>query len=231
MPVLLGKVCILCCLQIRVDIFAKGVLVGVGYAGKVSSPLPIRFLQSASRLDQLPNSQCELAVVGRSNVGKSSLINALANRKKLAKTSKTPGATQLINVYELAPEGSGNWLVDLPGYGFAKAPKEEMERWRKMIEEYLLKSETLGGVILLIDSAIGPTPLDLQTVEWLDHIDLPYQFVATKEDKVRSSKRGARKTDLVKKLGVEKKDVLWVSAVSGAGIAQLRSEIVDFFSD
>tara|TARA_B100000953_G_C17932290_1_gene394255 strand:+ start:41 stop:634 length:594 start_codon:yes stop_codon:yes gene_type:complete len=197
----------------------------------VSSPLPIRFLQSASRLDQLPNRQLELAVVGRSNVGKSSLINALANRKKLAKTSKTPGATQLINVYELDPEGSGNWLVDLPGYGFAKAPKAEMERWRKMIEEYLLESKTLGGVILLIDSAVGPTALDLQTIEWLDHIDLPYQFIATKEDKVRSSKRGARKNDLVEKLEVEKKDVLWVSVMTGSGIPQLRSVILDFFSN
>ncbi len=197
----------------------------------MSSPLPIRFLQSASRLDQLPNRQLELAVVGRSNVGKSSLINALANRKKLAKTSKTPGATQLINVYELDPEGSGNWLVDLPGYGFAKAPKAEMERWRKMIEEYLLESKTLGGVILLIDSAVGPTALDLQTIEWLDHIDLPYQFIATKEDKVRSSKRGARKNDLVEKLEVEKKDVLWVSVMTGSGIPQLRSVILDFFSN
>ena len=197
----------------------------------MSSPLPIRFLQSASRLDQLPNRQLELAVVGRSNVGKSSLINALANRKKLAKTSKTPGATQLINVYELDPEGSGNWFVDLPGYGFAKAPKAEMERWRKMIEEYLLESKTLGGVILLIDSAVGPTALDLQTIEWLDHIDLPYQFIATKEDKVRSSKRGARKNDLVEKLEVEKKDVLWVSVMTGSGIPQLRSVILDFFSN
>ena len=196
----------------------------------MSSPLPIRFLQSASRLDQLPNSVLELAIVGRSNVGKSSLINALAHRKKLAKTSKTPGATQLINVYEFDPEGSGSWLVDLPGYGFAKAPKAEMDRWKQMIEEYLMKSDTLGAVILLIDSAVGPTSLDLQTIEWLDHIDLPYRFVATKEDKVRPSKRGARKNDLVKKLGTEKEDVLWVSANTGTGISELRSEIIEFFS-
>ena len=196
----------------------------------MSNPLPIRFLQSASRLDQLPSSVLELAIVGRSNVGKSSLINALAHRKKLAKTSKTPGATQLINVYELDPKGSGSWLVDLPGYGFAKAPKSEMDRWKQMIEEYLMQSDTLGAVILLIDSAVGPTSLDLQTIEWLDHIDLPYRYVATKEDKVRPSKRGARKDDLVKKLGTEKKDVLWVSANTGTGISELRSEIIEFFS-
>jgi GTP-binding protein len=195
----------------------------------MSSPLPISFLQSASRLGQLPDRQLELAIVGRSNVGKSSLINALANRKKLAKISKTPGATQLINIYELKPEGSGNWLVDLPGYGFAKAPKIEMERWQRMIEEYLLESSTLGAVILLIDSAVGPTPLDLQTIEWLDHIDLPYRFVATKADKVRSSKSAARKKDLLTKLNVKKEDVMWVSVVTGTGIPQLRSEIINFF--
>ena len=195
------------------------------------APLPLRFVQSASRLDQLPNSTVELAVIGRSNVGKSSLINALANRKKLAKTSKTPGRTQLINVFEMEPEGSGNWLVDLPGYGYAKAPKAEQERWRKMIEEYLTQSPTLGAVLTLIDGAVGPTPLDLQTIEWLDHIDLPYRFVATKADKVRPSKSKARRNDLTSKLGVKKSEVLWVSAETGAGIPDLRTEIRDFFDD
>ena len=152
------------------------------------APLPLRFVQSASRLSQLPESKVELAVIGRSNVGKSSLINALANRKKLAKTSKTPGATQLINIFELEPEGSGQWLVDLPGYGFAKAPKHEQERWRRMIEEYLTESPTLGAVLVLIDGAVGPTPLDLQTIAWLESVELPYRFVATKADKVKPSK-------------------------------------------
>lgn len=197
----------------------------------MSSPLPLRFLLSASRLGQLPEREVELAVVGRSNVGKSSLINALAHRKKLAKTSKTPGATQLINIYEYGAEGSGQWLVDLPGYGFAKAPKRELERWRRMIEEYLTESSTLGAVLVLIDGAIGPTELDLQNVGWLDHIDLPYRFVATKADKVKPSKSKARRTELITKLGVERSEVLWVSAETGAGIPELRREIVDFFAD
>lgn len=195
----------------------------------MSSPLPINFLRSAARLDQLPDRALELAFIGRSNVGKSSLINALANRKKLAKISKTPGATQLINVYELNPEGSGNWLVDLPGYGFAKAPKQEMERWRMMIEEYLIESPALGGVYVLIDSVIGPTALDLQTIEWLEHINLSYRFVATKVDKLRPSKSRGRRQDLVNKLGIEKSDVMWVSASNGSGIPQLRSEIINYF--
>ncbi|HJM29115.1 MAG: ribosome biogenesis GTP-binding protein YihA/YsxC [Acidimicrobiales bacterium] len=196
----------------------------------MSSPLPINFLQSAARLNQLPDRVLELAFIGRSNVGKSSLINALANRKKLAKISKTPGATQLINVYELNPEGSGNWLVDLPGYGYAKAPKQEMDRWRRMIEEYLIESPSLGGVYVLIDGVVGPTALDLQTIEWLEHIDLSYRFVATKVDKIRPSKSQGRRKDLVNKLGVEKKDVMWVSASTGSGIPQLRSEILDYFA-
>lgn len=201
---------------------------GAGTLRQVS-PLPLRFLRSASRLDQLGHRTVELAVIGRSNVGKSTLINALANRKNLAKTSKTPGATQLINVYEHGREDSGEWIVDLPGYGYANAPKREQERWRRMIEEYLTQSPTLGAVLLLIDGAVGPTPLDLQTIAWLDSIDLPYRFVATKADKVKPSKSKARRRDLVAKLGVEKSEVLWVSAARGTGIAELRTEITQFF--
>ncbi len=103
----------------------------------MSSPLDLEFLQSAAKLEQLPDARTELAVIGRSNVGKSSLINALANRKKLARTSKQPGATRLINVFELRPAGSGLWLVDLPGYGYAKTSRNEQERWKHMIDRYL----------------------------------------------------------------------------------------------
>ncbi len=194
-------------------------------------PLPIHFVQSASSLHQLPTSRRELAIIGRSNVGKSSLINALANRTKLAKTSKTPGATQLINIFELAPEGSGNWLVDLPGYGFAKAPRREITRWREMIEQYLTGSASLEAVLVLIDGAVGPTPLDLQTIDWLHHIDLPARFVATKADKVRPSKSKARRTEVLTLLEVERSDVLWVSASSGLGIDELRREILAFFAE
>ncbi|MEE9416772.1 MAG: ribosome biogenesis GTP-binding protein YihA/YsxC [Acidimicrobiales bacterium] len=195
----------------------------------MASPLHFEFLQSARRVDQLPASRIELAVVGRSNVGKSSLINALANRKKLAKTSKSPGATQLLNIFELQPSGSGLWLVDLPGYGFAKAPKSEQNKWKQMIEAYLTKRETLAGVLVLVDGAVGPTALDLQTIDWLQSIDLPYSFVATKSDKVRSTKRAKRRTELTSKLGVAKGDVRWVSAEKGTGIPELRGEILEFF--
>lgn len=191
----------------------------------MAGPLQLRFVQSASRFDQLPGSEAELAIVGRSNVGKSSLINALANRRELAKTSKTPGATRLINIFELQPEGSGRWLVDLPGYGFARVSHTERARWRGMIEQYLTNREQLVGVLLLIDGEIGPTKLDLQTVEWLGAIGVPLMFVATKIDKVGSSKRPKRKADLSSALGVEKDDVVWVSAAKNLGLDELRLEI------
>lgn len=193
--------------------------------GNVSGPLQLEFVMSGAKHSQLPSSLVEIAVAGRSNVGKSSLMNALANRKALAKTSKTPGATRLLNVYELQPEGSGKWVVDLPGYGYAKAPKHEQERWARMIENYLVERETLELVLLLVDGEVGPTGLDKQSLDWFRHIGLPVKIVATKQDKVKPSKLGARKQELAKKCGVDKSDVRWVSAAKGDGIPELRNEI------
>lgn len=187
------------------------------------SPLRLEFLRSSSGLADLPASVAELAVVGRSNVGKSSLLNALAHRKSLARTSKTPGATRSINVYELDEGAQGRWLVDLPGYGYAKVSAAERTRWQHMIEGYLTRRETLRGALVLIDAEVGPTALDLQTVEWLDHIGLDLHLVATKIDKVRPSKSKKRRTELVSKLGVARSEVVWVSAHSGTGIGELRT--------
>lgn len=195
----------------------------------MSKPLQLTFLTSAAKHGQLGESEVELAIAGRSNVGKSSLINALANRNSLAKTSKTPGATRLLNVYELGPEGSGHWLVDLPGFGYAKASKQEQARWAAMIETYLTEREQLGAVLLLVDGLIGPTELDLQSLEWFDHIELPVTIVATKHDKVKPSKRPARKKELAERCGVKPGEVRWVSAAKGTGIPELRSEIRSFF--
>ena len=195
-----------------------------------AGPLPFKFVQSAARADQLPDSLIEIAVIGRSNVGKSSLLNAVANRKGLAKTSKTPGATRLINIFELETAPAGRWLVDLPGYGFAKVPEHERRRWQKMIEGYLTGRETLQGALVLIDGEIGPTALDLQTVEWLAHIELPLRFVATKTDKVGPSRRGTCRDQVATKLGVPKSEVLWVSADKGLGIPELRAELLGMLS-
>ena len=196
----------------------------------MSGPLQLEFVMSAAKHGQLPDSEVEIAVAGRSNVGKSSLLNALANRKSLAKTSKTPGATRLLNVFELQPEGSGRWIVDLPGYGYAKAPKHEQARWARMIENYLVEREQLELVLLLVDGEVGPTGLDKQSIEWFQHIGVPLRIVATKHDKVKSSKLGKRKNDLAKGCGVEKKHVRWVSSAKGVGIPELRNEIHGFLT-
>lgn len=188
----------------------------------------MRFLRSAGAVGDLPPSRTELALVGRSNVGKSSLLNALAGRANLARTSKTPGATRLLNVFELGPVGSGRWLVDLPGYGYARSSHAERRAWQAMVEDYLVDRETLTAVILLLDGEIGPTPLDLQTVEWLDHIGRPFHVVATKSDKVRSSKRASRKEQLAGALGRARTDITWVSARTGAGIDVLERRVDDW---
>ena len=189
----------------------------------MAGPLAFHFVSSYARATEMPATVAEVALVGRSNVGKSSLLNALAQRKQLARTSKTPGATRLINAFELGAEGSGRWLVDLPGYGYAKASKAEQRRWSSMAERYLADREPLRGVLHLIDGEIGPTALDLQTVEWLDSLDLPVTYVATKADKIRPSRRGARRAELTAKLGTDRGAVQWTSATKGTGIGELRA--------
>ena len=187
----------------------------------------MRFLRSFVRVEDLPHVHAELALVGRSNVGKSSLINALAQRKSLAKTSKSPGATRLLNAFEVGTCDSGRWLMDLPGYGFAKVSKAEQQRWAEMLNSYIEERENLVSILLLIDSEIGPTALDLQTLEWLEHLNRQICFVATKSDKVRPAKSKKRRAELAQKLGVEKSEITWVSANKGTGIAELRNRISD----
>ncbi|MDE0699419.1 MAG: YihA family ribosome biogenesis GTP-binding protein [Acidimicrobiaceae bacterium] len=191
----------------------------------MAGPLPMRFVRSFTSADDLPHVHAEVALVGRSNVGKSSLINALAQRKSLARTSKSPGATRLLNAFEVGGSDSGRWLMDLPGYGFAKVSKTEQQRWAEMLNTYIEERENLVSVLLLIDSEIGPTALDLQTCQWLEHLNREICFVATKADKVRPAKSKKRRVDLAQKLGVDKSEITWVSANKGTGIAELRRRI------
>ena len=186
----------------------------------MTGPLQLTFVTSAVDAKTLPNSPAEVAVVGRSNVGKSSLINALANHKQLARVSKTPGRTQLINLFSMP---NGSTLVDLPGYGYAAVPGRVKQGWQKMIEGYLLDREELVNVFVLVDGEIGPTKLDVQMLTWLRASEIPHTVVATKHDKVKSAKRATRKKDLAAGCMLEPSDIVWVSASKGVGIEQLRS--------
>lgn len=190
----------------------------------MSRPLQLSFLTSASKPSQLPDTDVEVAFVGRSNVGKSSLINAMANQRQLARVSNTPGRTQLINLFTNA---SGGVLVDLPGYGFAAVHAARRNAWRPMIEGYLTKREQLAMIFVLVDGEIGPTALDLQMLEWLRHLTLAHTIVATKHDKVKASKIGARKAEVAKKCFLDPADIVWVSASKGTGIDALRGRVLD----
>lgn len=190
----------------------------------MSGPLRLTFVQSASRVDQLPASPAEVAFVGRSNVGKSSLVNSIANRKQLARVSNTPGRTQLINMFEVASARPVTaTMVDLPGYGFAKAAKSIKRDWPEMIEGYLLERENLAMVFVLVDGPIGPTKLDEQMLDWLRFHGVPHTVVATKFDKVKPSKRATRQKELAAGCQLEQGDIVWTSASKGDGIDTLRS--------
>ncbi len=190
-------------------------------------PIPMQFVKSALRVDDLPASEREVAVVGRSNVGKSSLINAFANRTQLARVSKTPGRTQLINIFEVSP---GVTVVDLPGYGYAKVPGRIRNEWGAMIEAYLLQRDSLQMVMVLIDGEIGPTKLDVQMLEWLRDNEIPHQVIATKSDKVKSGKKPSRKRDLAAGCMLDPGDIVWVSASKGINIDRLQDLIRSWLS-
>ena len=189
----------------------------------MAARLALQFVSSATKAATLPDSPGEIAMVGRSNVGKSSLINALAGNKTLARVSNTPGRTQLINLYTLP---GGATVVDLPGYGFAAVPTREKAKWQPMIEGYLLNREPLRALLLLLDGEIGPTKLDLQMLDWVDANDIPTVLVATKADKVRPSKLAGRKQQVARACQVEEGDVFWVSASKGTGLDALRQHVL-----
>jgi len=192
----------------------------------MSPPLPFRFVTSADSIDRLPDSPAEVAVVGRSNVGKSSLLNAVAGRNALAKTSKTPGRTQLLNCFALdGTGGTGGTLIDCPGYGYAATSKTTRQAWAGMIERYLLEREPLRMILVLVDAEIGPTNLDVQLLDWLRANPLPHSVIATKLDKVKSSRRPKRKQELAAGCQLEPGDIVWTSASKHLGIDELRDRI------
>ncbi len=165
----------------------------------------------------------EVAFVGRSNVGKSSLINTLINMKNLARTSKRPGKTRTLNFFSV---NEMFYLVDLPGYGFAKTSKKEQLAWQEAIEGYLLGSEHLRILYVLIDCKVGVKNNDVQLVEWLRFKSVPFQIIATKIDRISKSARAMQAIKIVKMLELaDKSDIIFFSAKTRVGKGALWGDI------
>jgi GTP-binding protein len=191
-------------------------------------PLVIRSLEFLGGMAEAegwrpPPELPEVAFAGRSNVGKSSLINRLLRRKKFARVSNTPGRTREINFFKVNDQFI---LADLPGYGYARVSKERKAAWRPLIEGYLAGSPTLKGVVQLLDARRHPSEDDLQMLEFLAHVGTPTIIVATKTDKLLRAERTRRVEDLAREAGVEIEQVIPFSAVSGEGRDELAEAIV-----
>ena len=191
---------------------------------------PIAFLKSAPALQHLPvPSAPEIAFAGRSNVGKSSLLNALTNRNGLARTSVTPGRTQELNYFDVG-EPLVFRLVDMPGYGFAKAPKDVVKKWRFLINDYLRGRQVLKRTLVLIDSRHGIKDVDREVLEMLDTAAVSYRLVLTKADKVKASalaKVHAATEAEARKHPAAHPEVIATSSEKGMGIAELRTAVLE----
>ena len=179
------------------------------------------FIISAVKRQQYPvTGLSEVAFVGRSNVGKSSIINALTNRRKLAKVSQTPGKTRLINFFLI---NDGFYLVDLPGYGYAKVSKKEKESWGKTIETYLTDRNELKRVVLLVDSRHKPTADDIMMHNWIKHFGYDEVVVATKSDKLSNNELAKSKKIIKETLRLTDEDTLcFFSSLNKKGAEQLN---------
>ena len=190
----------------------------------------VEFLLSAPSLDFLPEADFpEVAFAGRSNVGKSSLINAVTGRKSIARTSVTPGRTQELNFFEVG-EPTRFRLVDMPGYGFAKAPVAVVERWKLLVRDFLRGRAVLKRTLVLIDSRHGIKPPDEEMMKMLDEAAVGYRLVLTKADKVKASELAATlaKVEVLAKKHVAAYPAIHVtSAEKGMGIAELRAAILE----
>ena len=182
-----------------------------------------KFITSLAELKDFPGrGMPEIAIVGKSNVGKSSLINKVANNSKLARTSSEPGKTRLINLYELNHQ---LMLVDLPGYGFAKVSHDEKKRWAGMIEGYLSRSENIKLALQLVDMRHKPSDDDVDMINYLRHFGIPVLTVCTKADKLSRAEQNKAKPIICRTLAVQPWDLIPFSSVNGTGRDQLLDRL------
>jgi GTP-binding protein len=191
---------------------------------------PVAFLKSAPSLDFLPAAEVEeVAIAGRSNVGKSSLLNALTNRKDLARTSNTPGRTQELNFFDVGAPLRFR-LVDMPGYGFAKAPKDVARKWRYLVNDYLRGRQVLKRALVLVDSRHGLKDIDREILTMLDEAAVSYHLVLTKADKIKASELKeveARTAAEALKRPAAHPETITTSSETGLGIDRLRRAVIE----
>ena len=201
-------------------------------AGRLLFAGPVDFIKGVVALEGLPPpDRPEVALAGRSNVGKSSLINAITGRKAIARTSDTPGRTRELNFFDV---GGRMHLVDMPGYGFARAPKPDVDRWQRLIRDYLRGRVTLRLLLLLIDSRHGLKPSDSQLMDMLDEAAVHYRVVLTKADKVKPGQladTAAAVAKAIAKRAACAPGLIVTSAEDGRGIEAARAQIAGFARD
>lgn len=182
-----------------------------------------RLLKTEPDVFKLGPSSKEICFLGRSNVGKSSLINAICQRKNLAHVSQMPGKTRTINVYEVY---SARWLVDLPGYGFAVGGEKAKDELGLIIESYLKDRQSLQMIYLVLDAIAAPTKLDQMMINWLKHYQYPFTYIVNKIDKIAFPKLEERKQEIIKSLNAESATIIWLSTSKKIGLSDLSQHIL-----